>query len=156
MFQAFVEKEIDIEPNPAKTLTVAVSGSVLETFYQPIEYYTGFHILILIPKLKLSTIEMLIYTKYISANKFRYSYGRQANKTLKDLLIPENIPQELINQLNNYYNNINSKINSKPVFDKKLPLKHNKWKKFKLTELFEIKGSNTPLLDCKIRRSRFP
>lgn len=155
---AFVEKEIDIEPNPAHTLSVAGGGSVLSTFYQPIPYYSGRDIYILIPKKEITTIEMLIYAKYISANKYRYSYGRQANKTLKDLLIPEYISQELIKQLNNYYNNINSKINSKPVSDKKLPLNDSDWKKFKLTELFEIKGSKTtPLLELQeYGKGRYP
>jgi len=155
---AFVEKEIDIEPNPAHTLSVAGGGSVLSTFYQPIPYYSGRDIYILIPKKEMTIIEMLIYAKYISVNKFRYSYGRQANKTLKDLLIPANISQELINQLNKYYNNINSKINAKPVFDEKLSLNDREWKKFKLTDLFEVKGSKTtPLLELQeYGKGRFP
>ncbi len=155
---AFVEKEIDIEPNPAHTLSVAGGGSVLSTFYQPIPYYSGRDIYILIPKKEMTTIEMLIYAKYISANKFRYSYGRQANKTLKDLRIPANIPQKLINQLDKYYNNINSKIDDRPVFDKKPSLNDKKWKKFKLTELFEVKGSKTtPLLELQeYGKGRYP
>lgn len=29
----------------------------------------------------------------IQKNAYRYSYGRQANKTLRDIVIPENVPQ---------------------------------------------------------------
>jgi len=86
---AFVYENFEIEPNPAHTLSVAVSGSVLSTFYQPLPYYTGFHVLILQPKTKMSTTKMLYYSKLISANKYKYNFGRQANRTLKDLLIPK-------------------------------------------------------------------
>lgn len=32
---------------------------------------------------------MYVYTE----NAYRYSYGRQANKTLKDIMIPDDVPQ---------------------------------------------------------------
>jgi hypothetical protein len=86
---AFVYENFEIEPNPAHTLSVAVSGSVLSTFYQPMPYYTGFHVLILLPKTKMSTTKMLYYSKLISANKYKYNFGRQANRTLKNILIPK-------------------------------------------------------------------
>lgn len=92
---AFVEKIIDIEPNPKHTLSVAGGGSVLATFYQPEPYYSGRDLYVLIPKKKMSVTEMLFYAKCISSNKYRYSYGRQANKTLKDLLIPKNIKPKI-------------------------------------------------------------
>ncbi|MEZ0180490.1 hypothetical protein ['Camptotheca acuminata' phytoplasma] len=31
---------------------------------------------------------MLIYCVYLKANKYKYSYGRKANKTFKDFLVP--------------------------------------------------------------------
>ncbi|MEI6746463.1 MAG: restriction endonuclease subunit S [Methylococcaceae bacterium] len=91
---AIVEKVISESLNPAHTLSVAVGGSVLATFYQSEEYYTGFHVLVLIPKKAFSVLEMLFYAMCIRKNKYRYSYGRQANKTLKDLLIPETMPDK--------------------------------------------------------------
>jgi len=90
---AFVEEELDIDKNSAHTLTVAVGGSVLSTFYQPLPFYTGFHVLVLEPKEQMSVVEMLFYAKCISANKYKYNYGRQANKTLKNILIPSQIPE---------------------------------------------------------------
>jgi hypothetical protein len=86
---AFVYENYDIEPNPAHTLSVAVSGSVLSTFYQPLPYYTGFHILVLYPKKQMSTFELLCYSKLISYNKYKYNFGRQANRTLRDIMIPK-------------------------------------------------------------------
>jgi hypothetical protein len=32
--------------------------------------------------------ELMFYAACIRANQWRYSYGRQANRTLKDLMIP--------------------------------------------------------------------
>ncbi|MCZ9892481.1 restriction endonuclease subunit S [Brachyspira hyodysenteriae] len=69
--------------NKSNTISVAVSGSVLEAFLQKEPYYTGYHIFILEPKLELSDIEMLFYCMCIRANKYKYNYGRQANRTLK-------------------------------------------------------------------------
>ena len=79
---AFVEEELDVDKNPVHTLTVAVGGSVLSTFYQPLPFYTGFHVLVLEPQKKISVVEMLFYAKCISANKYKYNYGRQANSVL--------------------------------------------------------------------------
>jgi hypothetical protein len=96
---AFVEQEIDIEPNPAHTLSVAAGGSVLSTFYQPLPYYSGRDVYILIPKYKMEVFEMLFYANCIKANRYKYNYGRQANKTLKDILLPSKINKEFINSM---------------------------------------------------------
>ena len=79
----------DITPNPPNTLSVAASGSVLATFFQPEPYYTAYHVFCLVPKKEMTKVEMLIYAKLINSNKYKYNYGRQANKTLKELLIPD-------------------------------------------------------------------
>jgi hypothetical protein len=38
---------------------------------------------------------MLFYAYCIELNKYKYNYGRRANRTLKDLLIPEEMPLNL-------------------------------------------------------------
>lgn len=91
---AFVEKRIGYEPNPAHTLSVAVGGSVLATFYQDKPYYSGFHLYCLTPKRTMSVVEMLYYSMAIKANRYRYSYGRQANKTFKNILVPDIMPAD--------------------------------------------------------------
>ncbi|GHU84601.1 hypothetical protein FACS189473_2310 [Spirochaetia bacterium] len=96
---AFVLTEIDITPNPAHTLSVAGGGSVLATFYQPLPYYSGRDLYILIPKNDMSVIEMLFYAECIKVNRYKYNYGRQANKTLRDILIPSQIPEGLSERL---------------------------------------------------------
>ena len=89
---AYIEPVSEAEPNAKHALTVAVGGSVLATFYQSKPFYTGFHVLLLYPKREMSKIEMLFYAYCIRLNKYKYSYGRQANKTLKDILIPKTMP----------------------------------------------------------------
>ncbi len=77
------------KPFPAGVLTVAVGGSVLETFLQQSPFYTGFHVMVLSPKVEMSTAIKLYYCHCIRANRYKYSYGRQANATLGSLLIPD-------------------------------------------------------------------
>ena len=91
---AYVEKRVGYEPNPAHTLSVAGGGSVLATFYQDKPYYSGRDLYYLTPKRTMSVVEMLYYSMVIKANRYRYSYGRQANKTFKHILIPEKMPAE--------------------------------------------------------------
>ena len=147
---AFVEEELDVDKNPVHTLTVAVGGSVLSTFYQPLPFYTGFHVLVLEPKKEISVVEMLFYAKCISANKYKYNYGRQANRTLKNILIPSQIPQELKNKLTAYHKELEKSISQKPIVDKEIKLEIDKWGEFELNELFKIQGSKTtPLLELE-------
>ena len=89
-------KELIVEkPFPAGLLTVAVGGSVLETFLQQSPFYTGFHVMVLSPKTEMSTAMKLYYCHCIRANRYKYSYGRQANSTLESLPIPnlESVPE---------------------------------------------------------------
>ena len=145
---AFVKAELDIEPNSKHTLSVAGSGSVLATFYQPLPYYSGYHLFILKPKKKLSVIEMLYYAKSINSNKYKYNYGRQANKTLKDILIPKTVPDYFKTSLTNFYNKALTDISREPVSNKKQSkLDNSDWEYFNLVELFEIKGSKTTPID---------
>ena len=77
----------DIEPFAPGAITVAVSGSVLSTFLQTKPFYTGFHIMVLRPKEPLSKSALLFITTLIRREKYRFNYGRQANKSLKALKI---------------------------------------------------------------------
>lgn len=140
---AFVLKNVGIDPNPPHTLSVAVGGSVLSTFYQPLPYYTGFHVLVLFPKREMSVSEMLFYANCISKNKYKYSYGRQANRTLKDILIPLTPSKEIIEKIDNYQIDIFSKINKKSILNKKITLNKSNWEMYNLNDLFLVKGTKT-------------
>jgi hypothetical protein len=96
---ACVKELEDLSPFDAGLITVAGSGnSVLESFVQPFRFYTGYHVFVLKPKASLTTNQKLFYCISIRRNQFKYSYGRQANRTLKDLLVPalSEIPGSLI------------------------------------------------------------
>ena len=85
----YIQEIDDVIPNPSNTLSVACSGTVLSTFYHPYLYYSGRDVYILKPKRNMSEQEMLFYCAAIEQNKYKYNYGRQANKTLKDILVPK-------------------------------------------------------------------
>ena len=77
---AYVQKMIEVMPNPSYTISVAGGGSVLATFFQQESYYSGRDIYVLIPKMKLSEIEMIFYCYCIRKNKYRYNTSKQNSK----------------------------------------------------------------------------
>lgn len=77
-----------VEPLSAGLMTVAGGGSVLETFVQPEPFYSGRDLYYLVPPKDMSLQEKLYYCMVIRANRYRFNYGRQANRTLKDIQIP--------------------------------------------------------------------
>lgn len=129
----------------AGKLTVSLSGSVLESFVQPRDFYTSFHVFVLTPKRSMNERELVYYSVCIRKNKYRYSYGRQANRTLKTLQVPVEVPQKFL------------KLKVKrpfamPFSNRKLSLSDREWKWFKYPEVFEvIKGhyNNRPQRDEK-------
>ena len=129
----------DDNPFDGNCITVAVSGSVMESFYQENPFYTSYHILILMPKKKLTKEQMLYYCMCLRGNKYRYNYGRQANKTLKEIRIPHP------NNLPNYIKKEISKKPSNKAFlqNTSIDLKIEKYQYFKLDKLFNITGSKS-------------
>lgn len=71
-----------LNPQKEGLITVAGGGSVLSTFVQPEPFYSGRDLYILEVKEDVSQETKLFLTTLISANKYKYNYGRQANKTL--------------------------------------------------------------------------
>lgn len=127
----------NVEPIEAGVLTVAGGGSVLETFLQTEPFYSGRDLYYLTPNVEMTDAQKLYYCVCIRSNKYRYNYGRQANRTLKDILIPklEEIPA-WVNQVNvHQYDGADSMAVHQPT-----PLLHTKkWKPFKISELFYLK-----------------
>ncbi len=77
-----------LTPLPAGLLTVAGGGSVLETFVQPEPFYSGRDLYYLVPPKDMTLEEKLYYCMVIRANRYRFNYGRQANRTLREIQIP--------------------------------------------------------------------
>lgn len=133
---ASVHKVDAVEPYSKGLITVAMQGTVLSTFLQPKDFYTSLHVAVLSPKINMTDREKLFYCLCIESNKFRYSYGRKANKTLKDILVPspDEIPSWVYEVEIPDYSNV-----TKPYLDEPTPaLNVEEWKEFRLDELFEI------------------
>jgi Type I restriction modification DNA specificity domain len=84
-------------------------------------------------------VEMLFYAKCITVNKYKYNYGRQANKTLKDILIPIAIQKNTLQKLSNFKAGVEKKIIKEPIISKRTPLTINNWKDFKYEDVFDVK-----------------
>ncbi len=84
---ATVKAISDIKPNPANTISVSAGGSVMESFLQKEPYYSGRDLFYLKPKIELTDKQLLYYCMCLKANKYKFNYNRQANKTLPELNI---------------------------------------------------------------------
>lgn len=140
--------------NPAHTLSVAGGGSVLSTFYQAVPYYSGRDLYFLKPKIQLSIRQMLYYKMCIEANKFRFSYGRQANRTLPFLEIPA--PEEIPAWVETI--ELPQQYTGKPKSDEEVELPPvSEWKQFKYTDLFDLeKGRGPSAADAKHKPGNTP
>ena len=139
---ATVELIDDVTPIPAGVLTVAGGGSVLETFLQPAPFYSGRDLYYLVPLIELTTAQKLFYCACIRANKYRYSYGRQANKTLREIKIPA--VNEIPSWVSSFDINLFAGI-EEPALNLPTPkLDASQWKAFEYQELFTIERGTGP------------
>ena len=124
-------------PLEAGTISVAAGGSVMASFLQPEPYYTAFHVFCLKPRFVMSDAQKLYYCACLWANRYRFNYGRQANRTLGSLLIPDTseIPHWANNANTTMYNGRDAPLvqNTPPNLDT------TSWHWFVLEDLFEIK-----------------
>ena len=125
----------DKKPQLAGVITCAAGGSVLSSFVQNEPFYSGRDLYILTPKKTMSLEEKLFYCKALKMNAYRYQYGRQANKTLKEIELPD-VP-DWVKKYKIDYSPIQTKIKTKPD-----SLDISAWKQFKISDLFEC--STTP------------
>ncbi len=123
------------------SITVTLGGSyLLSSFVQKEDFYTAQNIKVLTPKQPLTSLQKKFYCYAIEHNRFRYtSHGREANKTLNDLLVPalENIP-DWVNTTKIVQPNKNS------VTNKSYDLNIENWKCFLYEDIFDIKKGCTP------------
>jgi hypothetical protein len=151
---ATVELVSEIKPIKSGVITVSGGGSVLEAFLQPEPFYSGRDLYYLIPKFELSDTQKLYYCACIRANKYRYSYGRQANRTLRSLKVPhfDDFP-DWVNDVD-----LSTFDDAKAALKKKAidPLKSIcDWKEFTLEELFDLKKGKR-LTKAKMLQGKTP
>ena len=126
----------DATINLSGTITVSLGGSVLESFLQHKPFYTGYHIYVLSSKVEMSDNQKLYYCCCIRANKYRYNYGRQANRTLKDILVPD--PSEIPSWVSDIDLSMYDDIKQSHTESPTQPLNTNNWEYYKLSDLFSI------------------
>ena len=147
---AFVKRVNSIPPNPAGTLSLAVSGSVMSAFFQPQPYYSGRDIYVLSPQRPMGSVELIMYSKYIQSNESLYSFGRGANKTFRNILLPSVIPLSVLSKWEKCFEENLSGISKQPLSTQTYSLDPSAWGEFKIIDLFEVTGSKTVPLQ-KIR-----
>jgi restriction endonuclease S subunit len=135
---AFVEPIDDVEPAPAGDISCALGGNgVLTTHIQELPFYVGRDVAILRPKQDMTKAEILYYCLCIKHNRYRYSYGRQANKTLAMLAVPP------ISEIPKWVNSIDVEQfdgSDSPLADDGPPqLTDQSWKEFRYDDIFQIK-----------------
>lgn len=133
---ALVEKLAGVQANPAGSISVSAGGSVAEAFLQKEEYYSGRDVYYLQEKIPMTDLQKLFYCMCIRANKYKYNYGRQANRTLGDILVPDlsEIPGNFMQlQIPDYSSMDDKSIIGEMDFDVR------KWKTFRYDEVFDIK-----------------
>lgn len=138
---AYVAPIDDLEPAPAGDISCALGGNgVLTTYIQEADFYCGRDVAILRPKTALTKQQLLFYCLCIKSNRFRYSYGRQANKTLPKILIPSTseIPSWVdavdLEQITGASGSLDAGQPPK--------IEPDGWSEFRYDALFEIKKGN--------------
>lgn len=134
---ARVKQLPDVTPITAGVITVAGGGSVMESFLQTEPFYSGRDLYYLTPRIPFADAQKLYYCACIRANKYRYSYGRQANRTLREILIPS--PADLpvwVNEANpDIYDGADKTYTPEPP----PVLTTSDWQPFKLSNMFSLR-----------------
>jgi hypothetical protein len=130
-----------LNPLPAGSITVACGGSVMESFLQSEPFYSGRDLYYLTAKVDMSSQEKIFYCACLRANKYRYNYGRQANRTLSEIKIPalDSVPEWV------RHANIAAADNiSQSLIDEIVELDLSALKPFKYEDIFEIDRGRGP------------
>jgi hypothetical protein len=88
-------REIDgLQPANAGDISVCLRSRnhSLAAFVQPRRFYTTYHVAILTPKSPMTIQEKLWWCLCLRANRFRFHFGRQANRTIGSLALPDGVP----------------------------------------------------------------
>jgi Type I restriction modification DNA specificity domain len=135
---AVVARIPGVTPFESGLITVALGGSkLLSSFVQEIPFYTAQNVAVLKPRLEMSFGEKLFMCLCIRHNRSRYSaFGREANRSLKDLLVPE--PSEFPAWTRDA---VAIESLSAPKTEKFFPptMDTRDWRYFELQELFDLR-----------------
>lgn len=140
---AYVSMIDDVKPQRPGLISVAGGGSVLSTFLQNEPFYSGRDLYTLEAKDCISDEAKMFIITVLEQNKYKYSYGRQANKTLPDILLKLPIDDEGRPDYQFMEDYIKS-LHHKPLTTKNRPgmapdLDLHSWKRFYLGRIFDIR-----------------
>ncbi|MCD2143708.1 restriction endonuclease subunit S [Gordonia paraffinivorans] len=126
----------DAMPGRPGEITVALGGNgVLSSFVQPEPFVCGRDVMILTAKNpEMTTVEKLWWCRCIWENRHKFSYGRQANRTLGSLLVPDAPPGWVAELEIPTYEGLSRAI--APAVDLTAP---ELWASFTLESLFVVK-----------------
>lgn len=117
---------------PAGVITVPLKGTVLAAHVQVEPCYVAHQIAVLTAKHPMTLQEKLFYCTCIQKNAFRFSYGRQADKTLKDIDLPDTVPEWV------------TEVAVTPVVTRNTttqPISEENWSEYRMGDLFRfVKG----------------
>ncbi len=122
------------EPYIPGLITVTLGGSyLLASFIQPEKFYTAQNIKILSPKNEMTFNEKFFYCLCIQKNRYRYSsHGREANVSLDDILVPDEMPKQFIKySLDSIMKNV-----SEPLKSNSIKINPSQWENFSLSDVF--------------------
>lgn len=147
-----VRKYKDVEPFDEGLITVPLGGTfLLSGFVQPKKFYTAQNVAVLTPLRPMSLGAKLFYCKCISMNRFKYSaFGREANKTLKTLKVPEEVPswvEEYVEKTSDL---------KKPFVEKDMSLENVKVGIFSYSELFTVEKGKRLVISQNSKKGNCP
>lgn len=129
-------------PQKAGLISVAGGGSVLSTFLQSEPFYSGRDLYTLEAKNDISDEAKIFVITVIEQNKYRYSYGRQANKTLPDLELKLPVTKEHKPDwqfMEDFIKSLHHKpLTTKNKVGQAAELNVTGWKEFRVGDLFDI------------------
>lgn len=116
-------------------VTVALGGNgVLSSFVQPEPFVCGRDVMILTAKdPDMTTVEKLWWCRCIWENRYRFSYGRQANRTLGELRVPDAMPDWAAEMKLPTHDGIASPIG--PPVTLRDP---STWRSYRIDEIFNV------------------
>jgi hypothetical protein len=139
----------EVMPYEAGLITVALGGTkLLSSFIQEKPFYTAQNVAVLRPKEPMTFAEKLFICLSIRHNRFRYcAFGREANRTLRDLLVPEK--EEFPDWIRNQKPEAIDAISHPAILTKEMPdlaaeSQTDNWQPFEFQFLFEIERGRGP------------
>jgi hypothetical protein len=129
----------NLKPAAAGTISVALGGQggAGVAFLQPMPYFCGRDVMVLSPKKPMTDQEKLWWVMCITANRFRFGFGRQANRTLKDLNLPA--PKEIPSWVHTANPDAYQGVRAPESVEATCALNASNWQVFTLQDLFTVR-----------------